>query len=163
MGARAEEPAREREESRAPLPLVEEAERVAASISGKLATPEAESRAEAGGQSHAAPPADAGARHAAIDPPAPAAKAAGEAAGAFEGRAGGAQGRGQIQGRVRQHASAVGSRAGETLRPRVEKLREASVVVLDEAAEDPGLRFLIVAALLFVVFLILWLLSYILG
>lgn len=47
--------------------------------------------------------------------------------------------------------------------PRVEKLRQASTVVLDEAAEDPGLRFVLVAALLIILSLVLLLLSQILG
>ena len=62
-------------------------------------------------------------------------------------------------GRIRQRAASV----GENLRPRVEKLREASTVVFDEASDDPGLRFVIVAALLFLLFLFILLFSYILG
>jgi hypothetical protein len=45
----------------------------------------------------------------------------------------------------------------------VEKLREASTVVFDEASDDPGLRFVIIAALLFLLFLFILLFSYILG
>jgi hypothetical protein len=52
---------------------------------------------------------------------------------------------------------------GETLKPRVERLREASSVVIDEAADDPGVRFLVIAAVLFLLFLLLWLLSFTLG
>jgi hypothetical protein len=63
-------------------------------------------------------------------------------------------------GRVRQRAAAVGASVGDSLRPRVEKLRERSVVVLDEAAEDPGLRFVLVAAALFVVALLLFIFSF---
>lgn len=62
-------------------------------------------------------------------------------------------------GRMRQRAASV----GENLRPRVEKLREASTVVLDEASDDPGLRFVIIAALLFLLFLFILLFSYILA
>jgi len=47
--------------------------------------------------------------------------------------------------------------------PRVEKLRQASTVMLDEAADDPGLRFVLVAALLIIISLVLVLLSQILG
>jgi uncharacterized protein involved in copper resistance len=47
--------------------------------------------------------------------------------------------------------------------PRVEKLRHASTVMLDEAADDPGLRFVLVAAVLIIFSLILLLLSQILG
>jgi hypothetical protein len=46
--------------------------------------------------------------------------------------------------------------------PRVEKMRRASTVVLDEAADDPGLRFVLVAALLILFSLGLLLLSQIL-
>jgi hypothetical protein len=47
--------------------------------------------------------------------------------------------------------------------PRVEKLRHASTIVLDEAADDPGLRFVLIAALLIILSLILVLLSQFLG
>jgi hypothetical protein len=47
--------------------------------------------------------------------------------------------------------------------PRVEKLRQASTVMLDEAADDPGLRFVLVAAVLIIFSLVLLLLSQILG
>jgi hypothetical protein len=46
--------------------------------------------------------------------------------------------------------------------PRVEKMRRASTVVLDEAADDPGLRFVLVAALLIILSLGLVLLNQIL-
>jgi hypothetical protein len=46
--------------------------------------------------------------------------------------------------------------------PRVEKLRQASTVMLDEAADDPGLRFVLIAAVLIVLSLVLVLLSQIL-
>ena len=46
-----------------------------------------------------------------------------------------------------------------TVRTRVEKLRKASSVVIDQAAYDPSLRFLLVAAGLFFVFLVLLILS----
>jgi hypothetical protein len=47
--------------------------------------------------------------------------------------------------------------------PRVEKLRQASTIMLDEAADDPGLRFVLIAALLVLLSLGLLLLSQILG
>ncbi|HEU0252705.1 MAG TPA: zinc-ribbon domain-containing protein [Pyrinomonadaceae bacterium] len=49
--------------------------------------------------------------------------------------------------------------AEEGVRSRVETLR----VVIDQAAYDPSLRFILVAALLFVVFLVLLILSKVLG
>jgi hypothetical protein len=51
----------------------------------------------------------------------------------------------------------------EGVRARVEKLRKVSSVVIDEAAYDPSLRFLLVAAALFLLFLILLILSKVLG
>ena len=47
----------------------------------------------------------------------------------------------------------------DNLRPRVEKLRQASTVVLDEAADDPSLRFVLVAAVIFLLFIVLLLMS----
>ena len=49
----------------------------------------------------------------------------------------------------------------ENVRPRVEKLRKASNVVLEEAAIDPSLRFILIAVLIFIVFITLLLLSFI--
>jgi hypothetical protein len=69
----------------------------------------------------------------------------------------------ETRSRIGRRAATVGASVGENLRPRVEKLREASTVVFDEAAEDPGLRFVIIAAVLFLIFLFILLFSYILG
>ena len=46
---------------------------------------------------------------------------------------------------------------------RVEKIRHVSSVVLEEAAYDPSLRFVLVALAIFVVFLVLLLLSKVMG
>ena len=46
---------------------------------------------------------------------------------------------------------------------RVEKLRKVSSVVIDEAAYDPSLRFVLVAAVLFVMFLVIVILNKIIG
>jgi hypothetical protein len=51
----------------------------------------------------------------------------------------------------------------ENVRERVEKIRHVSSVVIDQAAYDPSLRFLLVAAVLFVLFLILLILSKVIG
>lgn len=67
------------------------------------------------------------------------------------------------RGRIGRRAATVGASVGGNLRPHVEKLREASTVVFDEATDDPGLRFLIVAVVLFLLFLFIFLFSYILG
>ena len=42
---------------------------------------------------------------------------------------------------------------------RVQKVRQVSTVVLDEAGNDPGLRFVLVAAIVFVLFLVIVLLN----
>jgi cobalamin biosynthesis Mg chelatase CobN len=42
----------------------------------------------------------------------------------------------------------------EGLRPRVERVREVSIVVLEEASEDSGLRFVLIAVALFLLFLL---------
>jgi hypothetical protein len=44
-------------------------------------------------------------------------------------------------------------------KPRLEKPRRVSSVVLDEAAYDPGIRFILVVGVLFVLFIVLLLLS----
>jgi uncharacterized membrane protein YvbJ len=51
----------------------------------------------------------------------------------------------------------------ETVRDRVEKIKHVSHVVIDQAAYDPSLRFLLVAAVLFVLFVILVILSKMVG
>ncbi len=51
----------------------------------------------------------------------------------------------------------------ENVRERVEKIRHVSSVMIDQAAYDPSLRFLLVAAGLFVLFLILLILSKVIG
>jgi uncharacterized Zn finger protein (UPF0148 family) len=51
----------------------------------------------------------------------------------------------------------------EKLSPRVEKLRHASNVMLEEASYDPSLRFVLVAAAVIILSLLLFLLNYLLG
>jgi uncharacterized membrane protein YvbJ len=53
--------------------------------------------------------------------------------------------------------------ATEGVRDRVEKLRKVSSMVIDQAAYDPSLRFLLVAAALFLLFLVLLILSKVIG
>ena len=60
------------------------------------------------------------------------------------------------------HVSAPTSVAGN-VRERVEKIRHVSSVVIDQAAYDPSLRFILVAAVTFVVFLLLLILSKVIG
>ena len=51
----------------------------------------------------------------------------------------------------------------DNVRDRVEKIRHVSSVVIDQAAYDPSLRFLLVAVVLFVMFIVLVILSKVLG
>lgn len=51
----------------------------------------------------------------------------------------------------------------ENVRERVEKIKHVSSVVIDQAAYDPSLRFLLVVIVLFVLFLILLILSKVIG
>jgi uncharacterized OB-fold protein len=46
---------------------------------------------------------------------------------------------------------------------RIEKLRHVSSVVIDQAAYDPSIRFLLVAAAFFILFLVLLILSKVIG
>jgi hypothetical protein len=50
-----------------------------------------------------------------------------------------------------------------SVRGRVEHIRKVSSVVLDQAAYDPSLRFLLVAAAFFILFLVLLILSKVIG
>ncbi len=49
------------------------------------------------------------------------------------------------------------------VRGRVEKIRHVSSIMIDQAAYDPSLRFLLVAAVLFVVFIVVLILSKVIG
>ncbi|HKR21813.1 MAG TPA: zinc ribbon domain-containing protein [Pyrinomonadaceae bacterium] len=55
------------------------------------------------------------------------------------------------------------SGVAENVRERVEKIKHVSHVVIDQAAYDPSLRFLLVAAALFLLFIVLVILSKVLG
>ena len=63
--------------------------------------------------------------------------------------------------RVCNPAAHASEKAG--VRERVEKIKYVSSVMIDQAAYDPSLRFLLVAAVLFVLFLILVILSKVIG
>lgn len=152
--------------------LVDEAARVAATLNDKLPTLSQETRIP--GQNHTGAPTEApresqarenkeafDAPHDALPSPRHDTRAtSAEEATAASAPVVPADTRG---GRMRQRAATVGASVGGNLRPRVEKLREASTVVFDEASDDPGLRFVIIAALLFLLFLFILLFSYILG
>jgi hypothetical protein len=60
-------------------------------------------------------------------------------------------------------ATAARDVVDEKLSPRVEKLRHASNVMLEEAAYDPSLRFVLVAVIILILCLSLLLLNYLLG
>lgn len=62
-----------------------------------------------------------------------------------------------------QRASNVARDLEQNVKGRVEKLRKASSVVIDQAAYDPSLRFILVAAGLFLLFLFLLIVSKVLG
>jgi hypothetical protein len=53
--------------------------------------------------------------------------------------------------------------ARESIVGRVDKIRRVSSVVIDQAAYDPSLRFILVAAVLFFLFLFLLIVSKVLG
>lgn len=54
-------------------------------------------------------------------------------------------------------------RQHDGVKGRVEKLRHVSSVVIDQAAYDPSLRFLLVAAAMFLLFLVLLIMSKVIG
>src|SRR5689334_13192523 len=51
----------------------------------------------------------------------------------------------------------------DNVRDRVEKIKHVSSVVIDQAGYDPSLRFILVAAVIFVLFLILLIVSKVIG
>lgn len=55
------------------------------------------------------------------------------------------------------------ARQHDGVKARVEKLRHVSSVVIDQAAYDPSLRFLLVAAAMFLLFLVLLIMSKVIG
>ena len=55
------------------------------------------------------------------------------------------------------------ARHPDGVKGRVEKLRHVSSVVIDQAAYDPSLRFLLVAAAMFLLFLVLLIFSKVIG
>ena len=61
--------------------------------------------------------------------------------------------------KVRRATAAARDVLEENVMPQVDRLRRASSVVLEEASYDPSFRFVLVAAVLFVLFLIVLLLS----
>jgi hypothetical protein len=68
-----------------------------------------------------------------------------------------------VRGKLQRVAAAQREVVEEKIAPQVEKLRHASHVVLDEAAEDPNLRFILIAVVLFIISVVLLLVSNYLG
>jgi hypothetical protein len=62
-----------------------------------------------------------------------------------------------------QQTTVKNAGADGAVKSRVEKLRKVSSVVIDQAAYDPSLRFILVAAGFFLLFLVLLLMSKVLG
>jgi len=142
--------------------LVEEAARVAATLNEKLPPLSQETHAPDNYTGHARRQ-EARREDAAFDAPAAQQFAREESVGESASAAETPGAEGEPRGQVGRRAATVGASVGENLRPRVEKLREASTGVLDEASDDPGLRFVIIAGALFLLFLFIFLFSYILG
>lgn len=63
------------------------------------------------------------------------------------------------RGAVKVMAETAREKVEERIGPRVEKIRQASNVVIDEAAEDPEVRFLLIAAVIFVLFVVIFLVT----
>ena len=64
---------------------------------------------------------------------------------------------------IAQPATATPTRPQDTVRDRMEKFRRVSSIMIDQAAYDPSLRFLLVAAAFFILFLVLLILSKVIG
>lgn len=65
---------------------------------------------------------------------------------------------GKVRGKIQRATTLARDVEGDVIH-RVQKVREISTVVLDEAGYDPSLRFVLVAAALFILFLIIVLLN----
>jgi hypothetical protein len=63
-----------------------------------------------------------------------------------------------VGGKLQRAATRARGVEGD-MKQRARKVREMSGVVLDEAGDDPSLRFVLVAAVLFVLFLVIVLLN----
>lgn len=68
----------------------------------------------------------------------------------------------KVRGQIQRATTLARDVEGDVIH-RVQKVREISTVVLDEAGYDPSLRFVLVAAALFVLFLIIVLLNKFIG
>lgn len=66
--------------------------------------------------------------------------------------------RGAVGGQLRRANTIARGVEGDVVH-RVQKVRQISSVVLEEAGDDPGLRFVLVAAIVFILFLVIVLLN----
>jgi len=66
--------------------------------------------------------------------------------------------RGAVGGQLRRANTIARGVEGDVVH-RVQKVRQISSVVLEEAGDDPGLRFVLVAAIIFILFLVIVLLN----
>jgi len=66
--------------------------------------------------------------------------------------------RGAVGAKIQRATTLARDVEGDVLQ-RVQKVRNVSSVVLDEAGNDPGLRFLLVAAIVFVLFVVIIILN----
>jgi hypothetical protein len=69
---------------------------------------------------------------------------------------------GKVRGQIQRATTLARDVEGDVIH-RVQQVREISTVVLDEAGYDPSLRFVLVAAALFILFLIIVLLNKFIG
>lgn len=69
---------------------------------------------------------------------------------------------GKVRGKIQRATTLARDVEGDVIH-RVQKVREISTVVLDEAGYDPSLRFVLVAAALFILFLVIVLLNKFIG
>lgn len=72
------------------------------------------------------------------------------------------RGKGEVGARI-QRATGKARGVEENVAQRVQKFREISSVVIDEAGYDPSLRFVLVAAILFLLFLLIVILNRFIG
>ena len=70
--------------------------------------------------------------------------------------------RGEVGARIQRATNKARDVEGNVVQ-RVQKFREMSSVVIDEAGYDPSLRFVLVAAVLFILFLVIVLLNKVVG
>ncbi|MEP6707891.1 MAG: zinc ribbon domain-containing protein [Pyrinomonadaceae bacterium] len=66
---------------------------------------------------------------------------------------------GKARKQIQRARTAARGALDDNVRPRVDKIRNASSFVLEEASDDPSLRFVLVAGALFLLFVVLLVLS----